>query len=117
VTSRRLASAFAVALLGVLLFALAVETARGHDARQLVRGFYCIKKHEALSWSSNTGNGYFGGLQMDMTFQRTYGREYLAAFGTADRWPPFIQIAVAIKAHLSGRGFGPWPNARRACGL
>jgi hypothetical protein len=54
---------------------------------------------------------------MDMTFQQTYGREYLRAFGTADHWPPGIQIAVAIKAYLSGRGFGPWPRTSRMCGL
>jgi hypothetical protein len=48
---------------------------------------------------------------------RTYGREYLIAFGTADKWPMAIQLAVAVRAYLSGRGFGPWPNTRRLCNL
>jgi hypothetical protein len=38
-------------------------------------------------------------------------------YGTADHWPPAVQIAVAIRAYASGRGFYPWPNTARACGL
>jgi hypothetical protein len=82
----------------------------------LVNAFLCIHHGEG-SWSSNTGNGYYGGLQMDLQFQRTYGSWALARYGTADRWPPSVQIAVAIRAYLSGRGFFPWPNTARACGL
>jgi hypothetical protein len=76
----------------------------------------CIHRHEG-PWTANTGNGYFGGLQMDWPFQRTYGRQLLDAKGTADHWTPAEQIAVAIVAYESGRGFGPWPNTARACGL
>ena len=76
----------------------------------------CVHQHEA-PWSANTGNGYFGGLQMDYGFMRTYGSAYLARYGTADHWPPAVQIAVAIRAYASGRGFYPWPNTARACGL
>ena len=54
---------------------------------------------------------------MDYGFQRAYGREYLRAFGTADHWTPGMQIAVAIRAYLAGRGFGPWPTTARRCGL
>jgi hypothetical protein len=92
--------------------ALASSTAGGH---WIERAFLCIHEHEG-SWRAATGNGYYGGLQFDLSFQRAYGREYLAAFGTADRWPMSVQLAVAIKAWLS-RGFGPWPNTRRPCGL
>jgi hypothetical protein len=115
VSSRGQAWALALLLAVVLLFLLVVETARG-DARQLVRGFQCIHRFEA-PWDANTGNGYYGGLQMDYTFMRTYGPEFLRAFGPAHNWPPAIQIAVAVRAYLSGRGFGPWPNTRRLCGL
>ena len=79
------------------------------------RAFLCIHQHEG-SWRAATGNGYYGGLQMDRSFQRAYGSEYLAAYGPANNWPQSVQIAVAIKAYLS-RGFGPWPNTRRMCGL
>src|SRR5205085_11164897 len=38
------------------------------------------------AWTSNTGNGYFGGLQMDYSFMRAYGGSLLASKGTADHW-------------------------------
>lgn len=82
----------------------------------LYQAFLCIHRYEG-AWTSNTGNGYYGGLQMDLGFQQAYGGGYLARFGTADNWPPDAQIEVAARAYESGRGFGPWPNTARACGL
>jgi hypothetical protein len=35
--------------------------------------FLCIHRYEG-AWNANTGNGYFGGLQMNMDFMRGYGR-------------------------------------------
>jgi hypothetical protein len=77
----------------------------------------CIHSYEAGAWNANTGNGYFGGLQMDRSFMSSYGADYLRAWGTADRWPPALQIATAIRAYLDGRGFYPWPTSARLCGL
>lgn len=86
--------------------------------------FVCIHGYEG-SWPSNTGNGYYGGMQMDLGFQTTYARAYaktwhvanpLEAMGTADHWPPITQIWVAEEAFKS-RGFWPWPNTARFCGL
>jgi hypothetical protein len=82
----------------------------------LERAFLCIKSFEG-AWRSNTGNGYYGGMQMDLGFQRSYGSEFLRAWGTADNWPVSVQLAVAMRAYLSGRGFYPWPNTARYCGL
>ena len=76
--------------------------------------FTCIHHHEGR-WT-DSGDPYWGGLQMDWSFMRAYGGEYLRAFGPANHWPRSVQVAVAIKAYLS-RGFGPWPNTRKACGL
>lgn len=83
------------------------------------RDFLCIYNYEngGYGWTANTGNGYYGGLQMDREFQATYGPEFVKAFGTANNWPVSVQIAVAIRAYLSGRGFHPWPNTARSCGL
>lgn len=108
-----------VALLVALLVAAAAaqhSTARSNSmsASRLVRAFACIHHYEG-AWN-DPGKPYWGGLQMDMSFQRTYGREFLRLFGTADHWTPGMQIAVAIKAYAS-RGFGPWPNTARRCGL
>jgi Transglycosylase-like domain len=82
----------------------------------LQSAFTCIHRYEG-AWSSNTGNGYYGGLQMDIGFQSAYGREFLRRWGTADRWPAWAQVAAAARAYRSGRGFSPWPNTARACGL
>jgi Transglycosylase-like domain len=80
----------------------------------------CIHRHErhpGQGWATRTGNGYYGGLQMDLSFQRAYGSFLLRAKGTADRWSPLEQIWVAERAYRSGRGFYPWPNTARSCGL
>lgn len=80
----------------------------------------CIHRYErspAQGWRTNTGNGYYGGLQMDISFQRHYGSELYARKGTADRWSSIEQMWVAERAYQSGRGFYPWPNTARYCGL
>jgi Transglycosylase-like domain len=80
------------------------------------REFRCIHRHEG-PWDANTGNGYYGGLQMDLTFQRQYAPRYLRQKGTADKWTPLEQIWVGERALREGRGFYPWPTAARNCGL
>lgn len=86
------------------------------NASFLLNAFSCIHRYEG-AWNSNTGNGYYGGLQMDIPFQRSYGGEYLSRYGTANNWPVEAQIEVAVRAYRSGRGFGPWPNTAHDCGL
>lgn len=107
--------------------AAAVGPARGGRAtlveapvRELKRfaSWICIHRGEG-AWNANTGNGYHGGLQMDTSFMRAYGRSMLAKYGGrgAEVWTPAEQIRVAERAYVSGRGFYPWPNTARACGL
>lgn len=79
------------------------------------RAFLCIHSYEG-AWNDH-GAPYYGGLQMDMSFQKAYGPEFLKAWGTADNWPVSVQMAVAMRAYLSGRGFYPWPNTARYCNL
>jgi hypothetical protein len=77
----------------------------------------CVAGHESGSrWDAATGNGYYGGLQMGVRFQQTYGPELYAAKGTADHWTADEQMIVAGRA-VAGRGFTPWPMTARACGL
>ena len=76
----------------------------------------CIHRGEG-AWNAHTGNGYYGGLQMDISFQRAYGRYLLRIKGTANHWSPNEQMWVAERAYRRGRGFYPWPNTARACGL
>ena len=60
--------------------------------------------------------GYGGGLQMDSTFQRNYGAEFLARYGPAGNWPVPAQLLAAYRGWLR-QGWGAWPNTSRACGL
>ena len=77
--------------------------------------FLCIHRYEA-TWTDG-GAPYYGGLQMDYGFMAHYGSALLRRKGTADHWTPIEQIWVAERAFRSGRGFYPWPNTARACGL
>jgi|SRR5215831_3045982 len=75
----------------------------------------CIHRFEG-SWT-DPGPLYYGGLQMDLGFMRTYGAGLLRRKGTADHWSPLEQMWTAERAHRAGRGFYPWPNTARYCGL
>jgi hypothetical protein len=79
-----------------------------------LRQFLCIHRYEG-SWT-DTAPPYYGGLQMDSGFQQQYGGWLYAQKGTADHWSPIEQIWTAEKA-LKSRGFWPWPNTARYCGL
>jgi hypothetical protein len=78
------------------------------------RAWLCIHRYEG-SWA-DSGSPYWGGLQMDLSFQQTYGGWLLRHKGTADHWSPLEQIWVAVRAAHS-RGFSPWPNTARDCGV
>ncbi len=86
----------------------------GQFTSPLERNMLCIHSFEG-SWTDPNGP-YYGGMQMDDGFQKYYGREYYDAWGSADHWPVSVQLAVAMKAYLT-RGYGPWPNTARYCGL
>jgi hypothetical protein len=125
--TRRFASAHArtgketLRLWQIRLARAAVQVMRHGYARPpipafLQSAFLCIHHYEG-AWTSNTGNGYYGGLQMDARFQGLYGADYVQRWGTADRWPAWAQLQAAARAYRSGRGFYPWPRTARACGL
>jgi hypothetical protein len=78
-------------------------------------GWLCIHRYEG-SWSDSS-DPYWGGLQMDRGFMSTYAPGVLLRRGWADRWTALEQMWVAERAHRSGRGYWPWPNTARSCGL
>lgn len=76
-------------------------------------------------WNRNSGNGYYGGLQMDMPFWKAYdGLEFAPRpdLATKDQ-----QITIAERARngytnklgqrIGGRGFDPWPTCRHKAGV
>jgi hypothetical protein len=100
---------------------LAMWTQRASQARRLaqnpprLKDWLCIHHYEG-SWTDPNAP-YYGGLQMDWSFMQAYGPNLLRTKGTADHWTPLEQIWVAEHAYESGRGFYPWPNTARWCGL
>lgn len=82
--------------------------------RTTLEKWSCIHEHEG-AWTANTGNGYYGGLQMTRSFQQTYGPEFYRRWGTADKWPIWAQLIAAERAWRES-GFSHWGTAS-ACGL
>jgi hypothetical protein len=82
-------------------------------------GWLCIFRYErnpAQGWRTYTGNGFYGGLQMNLGFQRQYGLWLLRRKGPAHRWTPIEQIWVAERGRRV-QGWYAWPHTARACGL
>ena len=100
---------------------LALWTQRAAQAQRLaqhpprLKDWLCIHHYEG-AWNDPNAP-YYGGLQMDWSFMQAYGPTLLRTKGTADHWTPLEQIWVAERAYESGRGFYPWPNTARFCGL
>ncbi|HET9650487.1 MAG TPA: ubiquitin-like domain-containing protein [Microlunatus sp.] len=63
------------------------------------------------NWSTNTGNGYYGGLQFSLSTWRAYGGSGLPSSNSRER-----QIAIAKKVQAAG-GWGQWPACSRKIGL
>ena len=88
----------------------------------IVRGLLCIHTYEG-AWD-DPDSPYWGGLQMDLSFQSTYGwlragdhKWYFSErWGTADNWPIWAQVVAGIHGYFS-RGWSPWPNTAHSCGL
>jgi hypothetical protein len=77
-------------------------------------GWLCIHRYEG-SWTDSEAP-YWGGLQMDLSFQARYGGWLLRHKGTADHWSPLEQIWAAVRASRV-RGFSPWPSTAHYCGM
>ena len=83
--------------------------------RPVYRVLMCIHRHEG-GWTSYSPAGpYFGGLQMDRSFESHYGGRFLARFGDASHWRPSLQVATAYRA-VRSVGYSPWPVSRLSCG-
>jgi hypothetical protein len=89
-------------------------TIRTYRNPPYLQAFLCIHHYEG-PWTDNY-SPFWGGLQMDSDFQASYGSMLLRTKGTANHWTPLEQIWTATKA-VRSRGFYPWPNTARMCGL
>lgn len=58
-------------------------------------------------WHINTGNGYYGGLQISSATWKGYGGRKFARQANRATKPEQIKVAERI---LRGQGWGAWPN-------
>jgi uncharacterized protein YabE (DUF348 family) len=64
------------------------------------------------NWATNTGNGYYGGLQFSLgTWQANGGS------GLPSNASRLTQIAIATKVRNASGGYGAWPACSQALGL
>ena len=56
------------------------------------------------NWATNTGNGYYGGLQFNLSTWQAYG-----GTGRPDQQSREAQIAVAERVAAASGGYGAWP--------
>jgi uncharacterized protein YabE (DUF348 family) len=64
------------------------------------------------NWATNTGNGYYGGLQFSLGTWQAYGGTGLPS--NASR---LTQIAIATKVRNASGGYGAWPACAASLGL
>ena len=65
-------------------------------------------------WHINTGNGYYGGLQISAGTWRGYGGRHFASLPHHATKHEQIKIAERIKRH---QGWGAWPSCSRKIGV
>jgi resuscitation-promoting factor RpfB len=64
------------------------------------------------NWAINTGNGYYGGLQFNLSTWRSYG-----GTGYPHQNSRETQIAIATKVRDASGGYGAWPACSQSLGL
>jgi uncharacterized protein YabE (DUF348 family) len=64
------------------------------------------------NWATNTGNGYYGGLQFSLGTWQAYGGSGLPSSASRE-----TQIAIATKLRNASGGYGAWPGCAAALGL
>ena len=60
------------------------------------------------NWATNTGNGYYGGLQFSLGTWQAYGGSGLPSNASRE-----TQIAIATKVRDASGGYGAWPACAR----
>ena len=64
------------------------------------------------NWATNTGNGYYGGLQFSLGTWQAYGGSGLPSQASRE-----TQIAIATKVRDAAGGYGAWPACAASLGL
>ena len=71
-----------------------------------------IVRESGGNWATNTGNGYYGGLQFSLGTWQAYGGSGLPSNASRE-----TQIAIATKVRDASGGYGAWPGCAASLGL
>ena len=103
-----------LSLLAAFVLALPVLTGPAAEAAT-TRTWNRMAHCESTSrWHVNTGNGYYGGLQISPRTWRAFGGKRFAQMPHRATKGEQIRVAERIKR---GQGWGAWPHCSRALGL
>jgi len=104
-----------------LLPAATAQAAERHPSAAWLAQAQCVHRHEG-SWSANTGNGYFGGMQIAPATWLAMNGPLVTAFAhPGDAAFPFtvlprVQLHVAWLVWLhDGRTWRSWGAVGRSC--
>ncbi len=108
---RKIAMTLLVALTTTVLFTVTLATpASAVSMRTWKRLAHC---ESGGRWHVNTGNGYYGGLQISSGTWRAYGGKRYASNAHRAKVSQQVRIAKRIK---KGQGWGAWPSCSRRIG-
>jgi hypothetical protein len=99
-----------VALAGAVALGTPIALAGAADAAPASVWDRVAQCESGGNWNTNTGNGYYGGLQFSAGTWRAYGGSGSAASASREE-----QIAVAERV-LAAQGWGAWPVCSRNAG-
>ena len=108
---RMLISSFVAAVAAVTAVGVADTPAQAATTRTWNRIAHC---ESGGRWHINTGNGYYGGLQISASTWRAYGGRHFAYLPNRASKAHQIRIAERIKR---GQGWGAWPTCSARIGL
>ena len=108
---RMLISSFVAALAAVTAVGVADTPAQAATTRTWDRIAHC---ESGGRWHINTGNGYYGGLQISPGTWRGYGGKHFAALPSRATKAEQIRIGERIKR---GQGWRAWPSCSARLGL
>jgi len=109
---RSLAATLLVTLTTTLLLAATLSVpAEAVNMRTWSRLANC---ESGARWHINTGNGYYGGLQISARTWRAFGGHKFARYPNKATKREQVRVAQRIK---SNQGWGAWPHCSRRIGV
>ena len=109
----RLRTLFSLVVLLVVSLA-PVVTARSADAATLRTWDRLANCESGGNWHSNTGNGFYGGLQFSSSTWAGYGGHRYARQASGASRIQQVRIAEKVKR---AQGWGAWPVCSRKIGV